>query len=541
MSTKRLVSPFLFFFLIISIYSCGVGPTESVLFEPDGVTQCDTKTNCIDFLEAGYLTLFQTIVSSYGVNMHLLSDQVTSTNNVRGFYTAAQEPREQINNNSFNGREATNYELFFNNFQQTTAIANEVLDNLAFFNETELTGIRAKAYFLRGISRGYLGLIYDKTPYYTDEGENYTLVSYSAMIDSSLADLDKVLLIASSTASGFSFDGLPGGSSQFDEGDLIEITSSFAARILAGKARTFDEATQTDWERVLEYINNGIGQDGANLDVFSLSTISSNGFFSNQLADWLNQIVEGNLETGAGYLPPDLKIIHLLDEDYPTEYPEEGISSGGLVLEPGMSDDPRLESYYNNTQNVGYFRFERNNALFSNYVNKRMHADNQWDQAGNDIIFFTNSESKYLKAEALIMLNRTNEAVLILNESPAGTGTTFLGFSLPAVRKEYISQNSFAGGYEFTGDESLAEMQLTLLREYSIELDFLGGIGLPWFFMRRHDLLQEGTPTMYPIPGIELELLELSNYSFGGEQRIGQPGTASGANSWKTLRDRISN
>ena len=35
-----------------------------------------------------------------------------------------------------------------------------------------------------------------------------------------------------------------------------------------------------------------------------------------------------------------------------------------------------------------------------------------------------------------------------------------------------------------------------------------------------------GTPVHYPIPGKELEVLLMDNYTFGGQDQIGQPGAA---------------
>jgi hypothetical protein len=42
--------------------------------------------------------------------------------------------------------------------------------------------------------------------------------------------------------------------------------------------------------------------------------------------------------------------------------------------------------------------------------------------------------------------------------------------------------------------------------------------------MRRNDLLIGGTPTEYPIPQKQLELIGESLYSFGGKEYIGEKG-----------------
>ena len=75
-----------------------------------------------------------------------------------------------------------------------------------------------------------------------------------------------------------------------------------------------------------------------------------------------------------------------------------------------------------------------------------------------------------------------------------------------------------------------ADIEKALFYEYSIELDLASTIGTQWFFMRRHDLLQKGSPLHYPVPATELELTGVGFYTFGGSSK---EGTATGANSWK--------
>jgi hypothetical protein len=56
-----------------------------------------------------------------------------------------------------------------------------------------------------------------------------------------------------------------------------------------------------------------------------------------------------------------------------------------------------------------------------------------------------------------------------------------------------------------------------------------------WAFMRRHDLLQPGTPTMFPVPASELEITQDQLYTFGGATNAGSEGAASGANDWRSI------
>ncbi|WP_333886069.1 hypothetical protein [Sphingobacterium siyangense] len=60
--------------------------------------------------------------------------------------------------------------------------------------------------------------------------------------------------------------------------------------------------------------------------------------------------------------------------------------------------------------------------------------------------------------------------------------------------------------------------------EYAIEIDGAGGTFVPFSFMRRNDLLQGGTPTQFPIPQIQLELIGEPVYTFGGNESAGEKG-----------------
>ena len=58
--------------------------------------------------------------------------------------------------------------------------------------------------------------------------------------------------------------------------------------------------------------------------------------------------------------------------------------------------------------------------------------------------------------------------------------------------------------------------------------------------MRRHDLLQPGTPLHFAVPGSELELGGVPLYSFGGAGNESEVGTADGSNSWKNPYSKTS-
>lgn len=515
--------------------------TESVLEDP---------ANILKLLGGGFSDFSSAVITSYAVHPNLMADQNTSTNNVRAFWAFADEPRLPMNNTTAFGSQGV-YTVFFGGFNAAVATSNifikqiEVDGTIIMDEGVDVTGtVLAQAYFLRGLARGYLGLMYDQG-YLLDENFDPSttpdFASYSDLIAGSLSDLDNTISLVEAAAS-FEFNVMPNGDDVWTKNEFLTIANSMAARIAAGEARTRAEADNLDWTSILAYANKGIGGPNAadaDLTDWSPSNVGSAGEFANYMSDWLNFVVTGSPtgapeDLGSGYLPVDVKQIHLMDPTYPTAYPAAEASASTASLAPSTTTDPRI-AYFQYTTNPGFLNPTRNAALFSNYFSLRLHGANDWWPSTNKVTLMTKTEVDMLRAEANVMLGQSALAAPILNASSAGTNPTELSWDLPGVQLGYVAQNSLAGGYTLDGTENEAQMQWALLREYSVELDNLGGAGIQWFFMRRHDMLQAGTPLNYPVPGSELEILGLDNYTFGGADFAGQVGTSDGANSWQDL------
>jgi hypothetical protein len=335
---------------------------------------------------------------------------------------------------------------------------------------------------------------------------------------------------------------MPNTEDKWSKEEFLDIANSYAARFMAGQARTPEERDQLDWTTIGEYADAGIGGPNAQsgLTDFTASNVGSNGDYANNMADALNWLVTcgETLDSCSGYNPVDVMQIHLLDPSYPTEYPAEHAGSAEATLEPATSTDPRLGEYFVYTTNPGFLDQTRNSNLFSNYFSLRYYAAQDWWPSSYGVHLFTSVENDLLRAEASLMQNQTAEAADILNGSTAGDTPIELSKDLPAVQLGYMLENGYAGGHNYDGTESMAEFQWALLREYSVELELLGGVGIQWFYMRRHDLLQKGTPTMFPVPGQELEITGRDNYTFGGVDHAGEVGSAAGNNSWKQLAEK---
>ena len=484
-----------------------------------------------------------------GAHVGLWADQATSTNNFISLWAFGDEPRRRLNNRTSNPDLGVT-SVPWSNFNSTISSANTVLALIEIdgsklvidgVDETERT--RAAAYFGRGIARGYLGMMYDQA-YLTEIDTDLTSlepVPYSEMIAGAVGDLETAKQIAA-TVPGFVYDFVPGGN-VYSKAAFDEIANAMAARFLISEPRTRAEAEALPndrWNTVINYAQNGVGRA---IPSFSPAQIASEFWFD--YGRWNTFHVTGPIvddptdtDQGAAYIPTDLKVIHLLDPSYPVEYPAQG------VLPQASSDDPRLDGYYSYTPNFGFLSATRRRSIFSNYFSLRMQAeDNDWAfQSGAPIPVVTGSEMQYIIAEANFWLGNKSGVASALASSPFGTVPTRLEYPLPAKALGFVdfpgNADGLAAGKTLSSGASDAQIVRALHTEYSVELDMMGGIGIQWFFMRRHDLLQAGTPLHFPIPGDELEVTTSEYYTFGGVENTGEAGTATGSNSWKTFDQR---
>ncbi len=498
-------------------------------------------------VEASNTLFFETLLDVTGVNMAIQADQVTRASNYNGFLDFNIQPRIPYNNHASSDYAHVFYVPWVN-LNSVIAKSNLVLKGIRDDNYTvridgvDITSkLETNALFLRGIAYGYLGLIYDRSFLYTEtiEQSNLELSSYSDLIQTSINNISDAIRVAENSPN-YSFDIV--ANEEYNLNEFKAIANSFMARILAGSARNSQQAANINWNQVLAFANQGLGQsgaaDGGQLKNFSPESIAYE--FYNEASDWMGYLTSrgSTLSSGLGYLPVDVKVTHMLDKTYPVDFPDDGFGGPVQYAPPAVSEDQRI-NYFLYVPSHKFFT-RRDNYFYSNYFNLRMFADNNWQLSGYPTVLFTAAEVNYLRAEAHIMGAGTFEqAATILNtETPFGTVPQDFTPDLPSVQLGYLLTDGLAGNNTILGDASLQEFQLALLKEYSVELHGLGGMGLQWFFMRRHDLLQKGTGLQYPVPGHVLDSLSIANYTFGGAEFTNE-GTATGANSWKTLVDRI--
>jgi hypothetical protein len=332
--------------------------------------------------------------------------------------------------------------------------------------------VNAVAYFTQGLSLGYLGLLYDQgfiITHETDLTQEIEASSYSDMVAAAIASLDKCIEISNSSSFTVPSSWLPG--EPWTSAEFAELASSYAARFMVFAARNKDEDNATDWNKVYNYAKNGIQKDFA------------------PLADdiqWYSLYQTYSIYPGWGQI--DMYTINLMDPDMPAKFPSTGLFSDLPNNGQASSDDARLESDFEYLSSCP-FRAERGYYHFSSYRYSRL--DTYISTWTEPMPVFRKAENDYLIAEAALRTGKVQEAADVMNASARVTRG-----NLPELPAD-AAQITEAIHYE-----RFVELMLT-------------GMGIQYFQMRKENLLQPGTILHFPIPGAQLEVMQMEYYTFG--------------------------
>lgn len=428
---------------------------------------------------------YNTVDYYYGPGLMLatMADQTTMSWGNMGMRDMSSEPRTAWNNAStYTYAVAT--ESYFNSLHAILADANAIVAGLEgdmeFSDEDKYESVGR---FGQGAALGYLGLVFDRV-WISDEtgtlneGEP---VGYMEAVQLSLEKLD--LAIAAADRGTFTIDSQVYGQSYSSE-QWSEFLNTLAARILVNSPRNAQERDNIDWQRVLDYTQNGLTYDFA---------VGQDGW-----VDWWPDYIGYSIYPGWGRV--DMRLIGMMDDSYPQYWPGADPS-----LPPASSDDARLESDF---EYLDYqdFPADRGTYHWSSYRHARY---DHWLGSGftTDLYDMLQAENELYKAEAYLQLGMISEAAAAVNAS-----SRVLRGELPPVA------------------EDAAAIAAAIHYERMIEL-MNTGMGLGFFEMRGKDLLQEGTPLHLPVPGAALDAAGIPIYTFGGTQ--GTPGEDYSTGGWR--------
>ncbi len=495
------------FYLVIALTIVSCSQEEFNIGNPNEADAERVLANAADFQNfniSNHSALFDGQIEFTGIYFRGLSDQFSTTNAFSGFWDFCDQPRRQIINSTANDDLAFQAAGPWNAFNSVINNANIVIGNIEIdggsveLDGTDLTQQElAGAYFDKGVAQGYLAMIYNQAYIVNADTDPNALEfsTYQEVYAAAVTNIETALDLAGGSGE-FSYAVYPGGQ-VLDAALFTQLANSYLARISIALPRTDAEAQGLDYNSILAYAENGITTD--------FSPEATEAVFFNNLQDWSLFL----LGDGAGYMPTDQKLMRLVDPTYPTDYPTDET----IILDPVVSNgDPRFEENYEYVaENFGFLRASRGRQLFSSYRTRKFFNGNDQNQTGLPTNIMNAAEMDYIRAECYYRLGNFAAAVAALDDSPRAT---VAGLSTTAAGPNVLN---------------------ALLYEVSIELDLSSGMGVEWWFMRRHDMLQAGSPTMYPVPASELEISQDDIYTYGGPAAAGEEGTASGANDWRNI------
>ncbi|WPR76218.1 hypothetical protein [Algoriphagus sp. NG3] len=432
------------------------------------------------------------------VNLEHTADHTTMTNNVSNWWSEFKvEPRPQFANSLANSNRAG---IIDNPFKLTNSAISSAVDVIRLIenegveigtNGTDTQMVLAAAYFAKGMAEGYLASTYDQG-YVVDKDTDLTTIElqpYDDVMDIALADLDKVIELA--TSSSFQLDPtFINTPSPMGDADLARLASTYSAHFMMTRSRTKAQNDANDWAKIKELAKGGITddyiivQDGSNWD---------NAFVEISGLDW--------------YFRIDHRIIRIFDPSYPKRYPLEATA----LLPPATSDDKRLELYYFYEEDMSRFNLTRGAQLRSNY---RIGRWDEFYRGGGigPIPYFFDYINQLIIAEAEVMTGNTQAAIDILNE---GNRITVGGLEpLPNTLTDQ-------------------EVLQTIWDERDIEVCRTDW-AIPFMDARRRGILQRGVLLHFPVPITEMLVLGLPEYTFGGQSAADGINTSDGEGAWYT-------
>ena len=353
-------------------------------------------------------------------------------------------------------------------------IFNEININDTKVIETDGTDntnhVLATGYFVRGISYGYLSLLFDKSFIFIEGGDPATLTAdvlkpYTEVYAQAISDLEEAITLGNALSSMEvnGFNGLTLNKTEF-----LQLANSYIAKFTAQLARTGSENTSSDWAKVLSSANAGIDYDLAPIGDGGTSWWHGNYYFGNP-----------------GWVRLDQKVVKMVDSSQPYPFP----ASGSYTI-PATMPDARFGVGKDFVPQASIpFREDRGTYFYSYYAIQKYIA--YASDLTLPMVTFPEVENDLLKAEALIRTNGDKEmAATLINKTRVTRGGLAPASATDADLLDKLFYERYLNAYE--------------------------GPGSAFFDRRRTDDLGSKQFKELPIPALELQTIGAEVYTTGG-------------------------
>lgn len=340
--------------------------------------------------------------------------------------------------------------------------------------------------FMQGLAHGYVGLIFDQGNIIDENSDlgALELFPYKDVTLAGIAKLDEAIALCAANTFTLPNNFIRGHT--FTNVELEKLARTMKAKFMISWPRNGTEAAEINWGDVLNTVTQGAG--GLDFDVAPDSDGSN--FYD------LYKVYQ----TYPGWGRTDHRIINLMDEDYPSRWPDDSDwGSIGLAGDPeeAVSGDARLLSDFEYLP-AQAFRPDRGHYHFSHYAFSRydyLYAS-VWYGLGPTpwVLAWENS---LIEAEAKLATGDKAGAIAILNDA--------------------AGPRKVRGGLADVDAGATTDEVMDAIR-YELEVEcHNSNTGYSFFLMRRNDNLQYGTLQHWPLPKNEQELSGVPSYTIDME------------------------
>jgi hypothetical protein len=427
----------------------------------------------------------------------------------------AQEPRPSWNNTTVYVRSNTSSGTWLDLYG-VISLTNDGLKALdrgvnIGTNGADNSRARAFAKFMQGVAHGYLALQFDKAVIVDERTDVDTLTTptyqpYPEVMAAAISMLEASIAISDTATFTLPTAGwIPGLA--LTNRDLSRLAHTYIARFETYVARSETDRAAVNWADVIAEIDAGITADFAPIgsptglvDNGKRIFARANAFPGDQqrASNWLVGPADSldGFKNWVATPVADRNPFQLRTADRRIQ--GEGVGSKGL--------------YFGYDANVSWMNPTRGLYLRSFYYFHRFGTGTTWNNG--PLVAITRTELDLLKAEALVRLNRASEAIPLINKTRVANG------KLPPI--DLNGPPNRAGCVPRRTDGTCGNLWDALRYEKRIEqagvdaqIAFYDARG--WNTLARNSFLQ------LPIPGRELEIQRLPNYTYGGGGPMSAP------------------
>jgi|Deesub1362B_J571_1020462.scaffolds.fasta_scaffold04913_1 hypothetical protein len=456
--------------------------------------------------------LSQTNYYSCAWALSTMADEITSSWGNAGMKDLSSEPRKAYDNTSSYGYRYVNYNPWRYNYRALSAV-NDVLGQInkgmkiIVDGEDHTVMVTAWCKFIQGIALGFIAQVFDKA-FVVDETVNLETetpepVDYMQVHQAAMQKFQDALEICNNNTFTIPEEWWPGN--QFTNEDLARLIHSFMARYMADIGRSPDERDAADWAAIRAHAEQGITSDFGVDNDGNYWWSYLHGLLSNKTWARTDYKLIGSADTSGAYeqwlaTPVQNRNEFLIHTD------DQRITGG----------DPKTPGKYFKYYGPSAFRPNRGTYHFSYYHHTR-YLDYYHNGYVGWAYVMSVAEMDFLIAEAALRLGDVQTAIDIINKyRVTNGGLPPVDATLPVgTPQDERDGQPYKGGL---GNSLWAVLKY----EKGVET-IQYQCGVAWADRRGWGTLVPGTLIHFPIPGQELEILQMPYYTLGG---VGQPGGA---------------